>query len=113
MINPTIEVRLNNLPKITAALTPSVAAEIQRAAFQCEALAKSLAPVDTGLLRNSIQAEEEGQLSWIVGPHTDYAAHVEFGTHRMPARPYLTPAVEQVRPHFMQRMNQVVEESAR
>ena len=74
------------------------------------AAAKTLAPWDTGILRNSImwkvpgesgghtegntvQAEpEEG--NGLVGTATEYAAYVEFGTRRQAAQPYLRPAVQ-------------------
>ena len=35
-----------------------------------------------------------------VGPCVDYAAYQEFGTSKMAAHPYLTPAFEKVRTKF-------------
>ena len=73
------------------------------------ATAKSLCPVDEGLLRNSIMwktpkqsglpaegkafSAEPGKGDGIVGSATEYAAYVEFGTRRQRAQPYLRPAV--------------------
>ena len=97
---------------------------IKRAAFEIEAIAKRLAPVDTSALRNSIytvtpkednyqQAESsalsknpeagmveiptppEGCAS--VGPAVEYGIYQEFGTSKMAAQPYMTPAFEQVK----------------
>lgn len=31
---------------------------------------------------------------WEIGPSTDYDVYVEFGTSRMPARPYVKPGAE-------------------
>ena len=31
----------------------------------------------------------------IIAPHTDYAEHVEFGTSRMEAQPYMRPAIDE------------------
>ena len=31
---------------------------------------------------------------WEIGPQTDYDVYVEFGTSRMPARPYVKPGAE-------------------
>lgn len=47
--------------------------------------------VDTGKLRNSIQAEPVSRLHWQIGTDTEYAPHLEFGTSNMGARPYMEP----------------------
>lgn len=60
-----------------------------------ETYAKVLAPVDTGALRNSIMVDEVTPDRAIIAPHTEYAEHVEFGTTRMAAQPYLRPALDE------------------
>lgn len=61
--------------------------------------AKRLCPVDTGALRASIWAEADGRTVriWVGnnprGDGVDYWAHVEFGTSRMAAQPFLRPSV--------------------
>lgn len=55
--------------------------------------AKTLCPVDTGELRESITAKAEG-LRGDVGTNKEYAAYVELGTYKMKAQPYLVPALE-------------------
>jgi HK97 gp10 family phage protein len=60
-----------------------------------ETYAKVAAPVDTGALRNSIMLDEVTPERAILGPHVDYAEHVEFGTSRMAAQPYLRPAIDE------------------
>lgn len=62
------------------------------AAEQVKNSAKSLCPVDTGRLRDSISVNAEGSTA-VVSANTDYAAYVEFGTSKMPPQPYLVPAL--------------------
>lgn len=52
-----------------------------------ELKAKSLAPVETGRLRDSIQASEDG-----VSTDVDYAVFVEYGTADQAAQPFMRPA---------------------
>ena len=51
--------------------------------------ARSVCPVDTGALRDSISVSLGAEIS----ANTDYAAYVEFGTSRMAAQPYLVPSL--------------------
>lgn len=61
-----------------------------------EAYAKIAAPVDTGTLMGSIMVEDPvTPTEAIIAPHTDYAEHVEFGTVRMAAQPYMRPALDE------------------
>lgn len=113
MITPTIEVKFNHLPAMTPVIHWRAAEVVEGAAFACEALAKSIAPIDTGFLRSSIQAQPETPLSWIVAVGADYGKEVEFGTSRQAAQPYMTPASENVRPTFLGQMQRIVEEAAR
>lgn len=83
--------------------------EMQRQAYEqianwaadVKALAKQLAPVRTGYLRNSIYAETQ---EWTaeIGAEATYASFVEFGTRYMQARPYLYPAVQEHLPRLEQ-----------
>lgn len=73
--------------------------------------AKSLAPVDKGMLRASIMYKTAGGKSGgleggprltsepkvgggVVGSNVDYAVYQEFGTRHMAPQPFLRPAVE-------------------
>ncbi len=52
--------------------------------------AKRIVPVKTGLLRTTIHVSPKKPATKITtSAGTDYAAHVEFGTSRMQARPYM------------------------
>lgn len=48
--------------------------------------------VVTGRLKNSLRFKREGQRLWVVSAGTDYAPHLEYGTRRMAARPFMRPA---------------------
>jgi HK97 gp10 family phage protein len=102
-----IHVLYNKIPDIVRAVENGAPRVVEKAARDIEAYAKSVVPVDTGTLKNSIQAEREHGLLWIVAPHTDYAVYVEFGTRRMRPRPYMRPAAEHVREIFLKAMERL------
>ena len=58
----------------------------------CE-IAKSICPVDTGYLQSSIDWEGD-DICGAVEAEAEYAQYVEYGTWKMRAQPYFTPAVE-------------------
>lgn len=97
-----IVIKYNNLLRIAARLPEAVSAIVRKAAYDIEAHAKSIVPVDTGKLKNSITSEFPSQTKAIIAPHTDYAAYVEFGTRRQRAQPYMRPAAEKVAPAFIE-----------
>ena len=74
-----------------------VAKDLQRRALQVDRAAKQLCPVDTGRLRSSITNEigqdSEGLVATI-GTNVEYAPHVELGTSKMAAQPFLLPALD-------------------
>jgi HK97 gp10 family phage protein len=98
----------NNFPKIAANLEPRVGKAVAKAALDIEAKAKSAAPVDTGNLKNSIQASEVGPTHWRVTAGADYSLYVEMGTVFMAAQPFMGPAVDQVIPVLTQAIRQIV-----
>lgn len=63
-----------------------------------EGRSKMNAPVNTGYLRNSIQAQPGPGTSQsaeaIISVGADYGAAVEFGTSRQPAQSYLRTAID-------------------
>jgi hypothetical protein len=65
---------------------------VGKAAHDCEAAAKASAPIDTGFLRNSIQALKISSGVWQVNVGAAYGVFLEFGTRFMAARPFLYPA---------------------
>jgi len=57
--------------------------------------------LDIGRLVGSVRVTRLGSMRWAMGPNTEYAEALEYGTRKMGARPFLRPAVERARPVFM------------
>jgi HK97 gp10 family phage protein len=108
-MNSRIVITYNNLPQIAERLFEVVSAIIRKASYDVEAHAKSVVPVDTGKLKNSITVEFPSQTKAIISPHTEYAVFVEFGTRRQRAKPYMRPAAERVTPSFLEAMRRLEE----
>jgi|TARA_R110002020_G_scaffold329075_1_gene544991 HK97 gp10 family phage protein len=103
-----------------------LSAALEIAARHIEAKAKEDVPVDTGATKGSINAKPgataslsvfaqaisnvTGTLSWRIGPTTEYAPFLEFGTRRMAARPYMVPAIESERPKLVRAVKQLMSE---
>jgi HK97 gp10 family phage protein len=60
--------------------------------------AKTIVPVDTGKLRDSLKIKDgDNKYERLVGTDTTtYALHVEFGTINTPIQAYLRPAMDEV-----------------
>jgi HK97 gp10 family phage protein len=84
----------NNLPRISSQIEKALSEAVRKAAFGIEATAKTLAPVDTGVLRNSIQTTVESATKATVGTNVEYAKYQEFGTRHQKGKAFLTPAAD-------------------
>lgn len=73
---------------------------IQKAYRDIEAGAKRRAPVDTGVLRASIQSVRMGELWWQVRVGAEYGVYQEYGTRFMAPQPFLRPTLTAVLPPF-------------
>ena len=62
---------------------------------------KNLCPVDTGALQESIDYLVSGT-DLTFEATEDYAGFVEYGTSKMAAQPFMTPAYDQEREHLLQ-----------
>ncbi len=104
-------------------ITPAVRKSVEEACQMIQERAQALCPVDTGALRDSITTDVEDLNKTIrgnVGPHTHYAAYVEFGTGiagassagagegpysenwpGMVAQPYMRPAFDETKPKVL------------
>jgi HK97 gp10 family phage protein len=51
--------------------------------------------IDTGFMLNSVTAQNTSGTEADVGPAAEYAIYHEYGTSRMPARPYMRPAFDE------------------
>jgi len=102
-----IHIKSNRFAQIARQFHDEAREVIRKTTFDVEARAKQLVPVDTGLLRNSIQSEFESDLVGIVFTNTKYAPFVEYGTSRMSAQPYMTPALESQRSPFIRALQTI------
>ncbi len=103
----TVIVKSNRIPQIKGEAKKRAEDAVAKAVYDIEARAKSAAPVRTGFLKSSIQGTTNG-LEGRVDAQAHYSAHVEFGTSRMGARPFLIPAAEAVRASFNAAMRRIV-----
>jgi HK97 gp10 family phage protein len=101
----TVQIVYNHFPKLTAALRTAVHDIVMETCFGIETTAKIRCPVDTGALRASIHTEPLSETSGEVGTNIEYSVYVEYGTSKMGAQPYMTPAAEAERRHFMRKMS--------
>lgn len=62
-------------------------------------IATKIAPIDTGRLRGSLHVSPwvAGNVRYIVGDGVHYGIHLEYGTYKMQAQPFLRPAADEVR----------------
>lgn len=84
----------SHVNEVISAKNDAIARALEAIGIQAEGDVASLAPVDTGRLRNSIthetHAEEE---SVYVGTNVEYGKYQEYGTSRMRAHPFLKPGI--------------------
>ncbi len=93
----SVHINLDGLHRVQRELPNRIAAELNSAAESMESLAKQLAPVDTGFMRDSIAQTETAdgnRLRAVVESPADYSLYVEYGTVNMSAQPFFTPAFE-------------------
>lgn len=97
----------NDFPKIIQGLEVKAELIVRKTALDLEAHAKSRAAVDTGTLKNSIQATRIAPAHWRVVAGVDYGMYVEWGTVNMAAQPFLQPAILAVTPAFLAAIKKV------
>lgn len=111
----------NHFDQIAEQFHTAMSQVVKKTAFDLQANAQTLAPVDTGNLRSSIytktsdgdqypgggsaapidnQVPGVDDMTAYVAVGAQYGIYLEMGTTRMPAHPYLAPAAEAVRPAF-------------
>ena len=84
----SVSIRKNGFANLLNVLENAAHEIPAQAALETAALAKELAPQDSGHLKSRIHATEDGA----VLSEATYSAEVEFGTSNTPAHPFLTPA---------------------
>lgn len=108
----TVEVRSNKLPYLRGRVRRDVGAAVRETTFAIQARAQANivanGQVDTGAMLNSTQGAMDDDLHGVVRVGVDYGPHQEFGTVKMPARPFLTPAAEAERQPFIRRVTGIL-----
>lgn len=91
----------NAIPALMAFVETQSRVAVKASADRIAEKARNYAPVDTGSLRSSIQAVSNlAGKSAEVTVGAPYAAYVEYGTYKMDAQPFLSPAVREEEGRF-------------
>ena len=96
----TVRLDTKKLDEILAKAPERASMLVARGAFAVRGRAVTLAPFETGALRDSLSEREMSQFHWQVYTKLDYAVYQEFGTYKMAANPFLGPAVEATRKEY-------------
>lgn len=98
MVAATVIIAVDNTDEIKKIAKENLQTALELVAQQAETNAifeiTVLGAVDTGNLRRNIEHGVMGDDTAYVGTDVKYGKYVEFGTSRMPARPFLKRAVE-------------------
>jgi phage gpG-like protein len=92
--NASVNIVLDHFPQAIAAVDTLKQKALRILAIKVLGRTRLLAPVDTGLLRNSYEWQMIGNSTAIVGTNVTYAIHQEFGTQHQPGKQHLRPAFE-------------------
>ncbi len=101
----TVRVR-SHIPRLTAVALAKAEAATAKAAQDMVAIAQSRARIDTGYMKGAINAQGSS-LEWNVHSPAEYSVYNEYGTSRMGAQPFMSPAAEQVRPAYLAALKQL------
>lgn len=98
------------LDEISEGVRPKASEIVVSSAFEIQGIAQLYAPVDTAALKNGIETDvAPDRMSAVIHDSVDYGIFQELGTSKMQAQPFLTPAVETVRPKFERRWAELFE----
>lgn len=89
-------VEVNNIKEAKAISDQSIKRALEQCGAMWETTAKSIAPVDTGRLRNSIKHKAEGKDTEVVETNVEYAIYQEVGTRNQSGTPFIKPSGEQL-----------------
>lgn len=110
-----VKVNMNRFGAIAAATRREVGKAVKKTTMDIAAGAKKKAPKKTGFLAASVEADvekAESDLHGEVPVGAEYGPHVELGTVKQKAQPFLTPASEEQRQPFEQGVAAAVKRAA-
>jgi HK97 gp10 family phage protein len=98
----SVDVKLSgfNMQALSEKMRGNISEEVNSAAESCASLARQLAPVDTGFMRDNIAVTEVSSKTGLhatVKSQADYSVFVEYGTVNQDPQPFMTPAFESAR----------------
>lgn len=99
------------LRQLQAALQNKVVGKMQETGNKMVGYARSIVPIRTGFLRDSIYAQMIETMALEFGAKAPYAIFVEMGTYRMAARPFIRPAAETYTPEFLSAITSTIMEA--
>ena len=86
----------DHTPEYKRELARAIERSLEAVGLFVEGAAEELCPIDTGRLVNSITHETDAGNKLVqIGTDVRYAKHVELGTIKQKAKPYLRPAVKE------------------
>ena len=88
----------------------AAAEAVSASAGRCAQLARELAPVDSGELRSGIHVRVRGRHDADVVSSAAHSAMVEFGTSKMPPRPFMMSAARAVEREFVRAAEEALRE---
>ena len=94
------KLEMGKLEELIRTFPEKAEATVRAGALAVDGKAKTVAPMDTGALKNSIHAYSVGRLHWQVSDGVEYGIYQELGTSRHAAQPFMLPAVEWARPQW-------------
>ena len=105
MADMEVTLKVDNTEQIKHIVEQQVLVALEAVGLQAEGYTKEnivrMKAVDTGRLLNSItHGVDTSDSTAYVGTNVEYAPYVEYGTVRMPARPYLKNAVNNHKPEY-------------
>ncbi len=107
-----VRVDLSALKAMLAELPSREEKILAKAAFDVENRAKDNITdndqVDTGYMRAAVATMQQSRFTWLVVAGAEYSLYQEMGTRFMRARPFLFPALEAIRPKFLEAWNKLV-----
>ena len=101
-MNRQTHIRLDTrvLDRMIADLDTNTEGALDAVAFEVEGETKNIIQekeiIDTGALLNGIHTEKKSRFLRWVSDAVEYGIYNELGTWKMPARPFMVPAVERV-----------------
>lgn len=91
-----VSVREDNTEQVIDGIDSAIGVALEKIGLLAEGYAARKCPVDTGNLRGSITHEvDAGDNAVYIGTNVEYAPHVELGTSRQKAQPFLRPAASE------------------